>query len=102
MKCLVLQDPMPGIAHAPAQPTGSAPREARGRMNRTSAPPSPSLPIARVALGIAMLACLFAAPPASALDEGAGEEKAIDACDKRLCSMVQGRDPRGEDLKCVL
>jgi hypothetical protein len=44
---------------------------------------------------------LFIAPVA-ALEEGAGEAKAIDACDKRLCTILQGKDPKGEDLKCNL
>ncbi len=56
-----------------------------------------------VALAGALLAvAAFAAPPVVALEEGAGEKKAIDACDKRLCTIVQRKDPAGEDLKCAL
>src|SRR5262245_53239723 len=56
-----------------------------------------------VALAGALLAlAAFAAPPVVALEEGAGEKKAIDACDKRLCTIVQRKDPTGDDLKCAL
>jgi hypothetical protein len=44
----------------------------------------------------------FSAIPAFALEEQAGEKKAIDACDKRLCTMLQQKIPAGEDLKCAL
>lgn len=71
-------------------------------MKRKSAPSSSSLPLAFAALGVAALGCLLAASPASALDEGAGETKAIDACDQRLCNMLQRKEPTGEDLKCAL
>lgn len=71
-------------------------------MNCKSARPSSSQLIVLAALGISALGCALPVSPASALEEGAGEAKAIDACDKRLCSMVQGKDPRGEDLKCAL
>ena len=64
-------------------------------MNRKSTPPL-------TVLAIAALGCVLSVSPLSALEEGAGEAKAIDACDKRLCSMVQGKDPKGEDLKCAL
>ena len=98
MQCLVARlMPMAATAPAHARPEG-----ARGRMIRKSTPPSSSLPMAFAVLGIAALGCAFPVSPASALEEGAGEAKAIDACDKRLCSMVQGRDPKGEDLKCAL
>lgn len=71
-------------------------------MNRKSAPASSSLPLSFAALAIAALSCLFPASPVCALEEGAGETKAIDACDKRLCNMLQRKEAKGEDLKCAL
>ena len=40
--------------------------------------------------------------PALALDEQAGETKAIEACEKQLCTMLLQRKPAGGDLKCQL
>jgi hypothetical protein len=40
--------------------------------------------------------------PARALDEQAGETKAIEACEKQLCTMLLQRKPTGSDLKCQL
>jgi hypothetical protein len=57
------------------------------------------------ALGFAVLAvagALLSATTASALEEGRGEEEAIKACDKRLCSILLSKNPKGEDLKCTL
>jgi hypothetical protein len=39
---------------------------------------------------------------AAALEAQPGEQKAIDACDKRLCTILQKKDPSGDDLKCAL
>jgi hypothetical protein len=71
-------------------------------MHRKSTPASSSLPLSLAALGLAALGCVFHAPPARALDEGPGEAKAIDACDKRLCTILQQKNPSGDDLKCAL
>jgi hypothetical protein len=71
-------------------------------MNRKSTLASSRLPFAVAALSMAMLAGIFAAPPAYALEEGAGEAKAIDACDKRLCDILQQKNLKGDDLKCAL
>jgi hypothetical protein len=71
-------------------------------MTRKSAPASSRLPLALAILGIAALSWALPVSPASALEEGAGEAKAIDACDQRLCTMLQRKDPKGEDLKCAL
>ncbi len=70
-------------------------------MTRKFAPLRSTRPLLGAVLAIA-LGCALPVSSASALEEGAGEAKVIDACDKRLCSMVQGRDPKGEDLKCAL
>ena len=56
----------------------------------------------RLLLALAASSCALAAHPALALEEQAGEAKAIEACDKRLCTIVQRKDPNGEDLKCAL
>ena len=56
-------------------------------------------------MGAAMATALLAAvlgPPALALDEQKGETQALDACDERLCRMLQQKTPTGEDLKCTL
>jgi hypothetical protein len=50
----------------------------------------------------AALVLFLAASGAAALEAQPGEQKAIDACDKRLCTMLQKKDPSGEDLKCAL
>ena len=53
-------------------------------------------------LGAALLAVALVAPPARALEEQKGEQAALDACDERLCRMLQQKAPAGEDLKCRL
>lgn len=54
-------------------------------------------------LGLAVLVgALLGASAATALEEGRGEEAAIKACDKRLCSILLQQNPKGEDLKCSL
>jgi hypothetical protein len=53
------------------------------------------------AAGAAMLIAL-AAMPARALDQQAGEAKAISACEKQLCTMLLHKQPTGSDLKCQL
>ena len=71
-------------------------------MNRKSAPASSILPLVFVGVGLTALGCVVQAAPARALEAGAGEAKAIDACDKNLCTILQQKNPSGEDLKCVL
>lgn len=46
------------------------------------------------------LLALAAAGPGFALDEPPGETLALKACERRLCAMVLGREPAGDDLKC--
>jgi hypothetical protein len=46
------------------------------------------------------LAMLLAAAPALALEPEPDEEKAVKACERKLCTMVLGRTPTGPDLKC--
>ena len=59
--------------------------------------------VARCALsGAALLLGALSAPPALALEEQKGEAQALDACDERLCRMLQQKTPTGEDLKCTL
>jgi hypothetical protein len=50
----------------------------------------------------ALLIAVLLAPPARALEEQKGEQAALDACDERLCRMLQQQTPTGEDLKCRL
>jgi hypothetical protein len=55
------------------------------------------------ALGLAALAgALLGGPAATALEKGRGEEAAIKACDRRLCSILLDRNPKGDGLKCSL
>jgi hypothetical protein len=65
--------------------------------------PAGALPARALGAAAAMaITGLLAAPDARALDEQKGEAQAIEACDKRLCSIVTGKNPAGEDLKCAL
>lgn len=50
-------------------------------------------------LAAAILLAAMAAPGA-ALDEPPGEMAALKACEKRLCSMVLDKSPKGDDLAC--
>jgi hypothetical protein len=52
-------------------------------------------------MAAALLAAVLGAP-ALALDEQKGETQVLDACDERLCRMLQQKTPTGEDLKCTL
>ncbi len=45
---------------------------------------------------------LMLAPAAFALEEQAGEADAIKACERRLCTLLQQKDARGDDLTCAL
>jgi hypothetical protein len=53
------------------------------------------------AAGAAMLLTVGVLP-VRALDEQSGEAKAIEACEKQLCTMLLQRKPTGSDLKCQL
>src|SRR6476660_4682752 len=57
-----------------------------------------------LALSIAGAASLLilSSLPLRALDEQSGEGKAIDACEKQLCTMLLQKKPIGNDLKCQL
>jgi hypothetical protein len=50
----------------------------------------------------AALGMVFAMSPAQALDELAHEAAGISACEHRLCAILVGRDPKGDDLRCEL
>ena len=54
------------------------------------------------AIAAVLLAGALVAPPVRALEEQKGEQQALDACDERLCRMLQQKTPAGEDLKCRL
>jgi hypothetical protein len=58
---------------------------------------------AQLALRLSTLAivCLLA-PGAHALEEQRGEAAAIEACDKRLCTILMQKNPKGDDLRCSL
>lgn len=56
---------------------------------------------ARLAAALSMLAATVAlAPRASALEELRGEGAALEACDKRLCTILMQKSAKGEDLRC--
>ncbi len=57
-----------------------------------------------LAAAMAVLAAGVGVAPgmARALEEGKGEEAAIQDCDKRLCAILLSRSPVGPDLKCAL
>ena len=56
---------------------------------------------AAVAIGV-LSARALAGTAALALEEQKGEAAAIDACDKRLCTILVEKNPHGSDLKCAL
>jgi hypothetical protein len=55
-----------------------------------------------IGVGAAVLTGVLGAPAALALEEQKGEAAAIEACDKRLCSILVGKSLQGPDLKCAL
>jgi hypothetical protein len=55
------------------------------------------------AVPLCALALDFSCPSrAEALEEQAGEKRALDACDRKLCAMLVEKKAAGEDLKCNL
>src|SRR6476620_3424317 len=54
------------------------------------------------ASAVTLLIAIGNISPARALDEHSGEAKAIDACEKALCTMLLTKNPIGGDLKCQL
>lgn len=54
--------------------------------------------------GAAGLVAVLAATTASAhtLEVPSGEEDAIKACEKKICTMILGKEPTGDDLTCDL
>jgi len=54
-------------------------------------------------LGVAgIVGALSATPSALALEPKPGEAKALEDCDRRLCTMILRKEAAGEDLKCEL
>jgi len=75
--------------------------QAQGMCNPAHTPSSaPGLALT-CALSIGLLLGV-AAPAARALEAQKGEKQAILECERRLCTMLQQKDPAGEDLKCTL
>jgi len=65
--------------------------------------PGRAFPLAVPVLGLlAVAGVLTMAPLARALDEGNGEQAAIADCDKRLCSILLQKNPKGGDLRCAI
>lgn len=52
--------------------------------------------------GAALVGALLGVTPARALEEQRGEEAAIKACDKRLCTILLQKNAKGDDLRCSL
>jgi hypothetical protein len=50
-------------------------------------------------IGLAML-WAAAASPGYALEEPPGEAEELKACEKRICTMILEKNPKGEDLRC--
>jgi hypothetical protein len=50
----------------------------------------------------ALTAVAIGAPVALSLDEQKGEAAAIKECDRRLCTILLEKNPKGPDLKCAL
>src|SRR5262245_33070452 len=97
-----------GIGTAAPAPEGATDarqqetRGSKGRMHHTSTAALANLRPVLVVLALAALGSIHCLSSARALEEGADEAKAIDACDKRLCGMLQQKNPKGDDLKCAL
>ena len=53
-------------------------------------------------LGICVLVSLLSAAPSRALEPVPGEAKALEDCDRRLCTILLKKDVKGDDLKCDL
>src|SRR5262249_28224809 len=53
-------------------------------------------------LGICVLVSLLSAAPSRALEPVPGETKALEDCDRRLCTILLKKDVKGDDLKCDL
>jgi len=68
------------------------------RNRRTGTPNARVAQAALAAAGCFLLAA--AAGPAAALDEPADELPNLKACEKRLCTMILNKDPKGDDLAC--
>src|SRR5262245_60807684 len=84
-------------------PTSATLRESAIPMMHQVMPPAGRLRLAGSCLRLgALAAVLLGAPAAIALDEQKGEETAIKDCDRRLCSILLDKNPKGPDLKCVL
>lgn len=63
------------------------------------------LPIALLATlsaGLAAIAVTSGPAAARSLEVSESEEKAIDACEKDLCTMILEKQPKGDDLACGL
>ena len=51
-------------------------------------------------LGAGIFALIAAASPGRALEEPPGEAAELKACEKRVCTMILEKNPKGDDLKC--
>jgi len=51
---------------------------------------------------VCVLASLLSATPSRALEPVPGEAKALEDCDRRLCTILLKKDVTGDDLKCDL
>ena len=49
-----------------------------------------------------VLVSLFSTTPSRALEPVPGEAKALEDCDRRLCTILLRKDVKGDDLKCDL
>ena len=51
---------------------------------------------------VCVLVSLLSATPLRALEPAPGEAKALEDCDRRLCTILLKKDVKGDDLKCDL
>lgn len=61
-----------------------------------------TMALAIAILGAGMATGLLTASAALALEEEKGEAAAIEACDRRLCTILVGKSLQGPDLTCAL
>jgi hypothetical protein len=68
--------------------------------NSAIASPGNDWRIQLIGLAAGALALLACTGSAQALEEPPGEAAELKACEKRICTMILEKNPKGEDLKC--
>lgn len=80
--------------------SGSAMSNMKCRALAMSAPGCPRSAHALRVAALTFLSLMAWTAQATALDETAAEEAALKACEKSVCTMILGKEPKGADLAC--